>query len=725
MQSHGCFGAIIGCDNDQKIQIYREDVGAHQWLLGYVTDGAIFNLNTTNANITADVAYHDLPAVPAGSIMVFIDTSKSNVTSSNFALRKKGAAEEIYEGESYHPFAFVACNEDGVVEGKRASSNAPNFWIVGYAVPTVITAPVVNTKTTTEITYNSATGNGEIQNTGGEDCTVRGICFSSVNNPPTIADDKVEESGAFGYGAFSMSLEGLLPNKIYYLRAYASNPTGGLAYGPVQTINTPPTLSTQAATNVGYSTADLHAELIEPGSVNATRRGFKWGLVSGSLDQDWHQDGSFGAGAFKTTIINLLEKKTYYFQAYIVHPEGTFYGAELSLTTKYHGDIGTAITRRQTDNSDYNSYGLSAGKNLLVQIISRSNTTPRINTYTIDDSGVISEVISSLSITADGTHPLQQSAAVMVWQNMIAVNSYNNTPISRITTVGITDAGVTTQLGQLDFANKSYRAYKFLNVRPGLVALACSETSLGVGIYTFEISEDGLTITAKDNKFDGISWSGAFNSDFIRLSETMWLLTRRHSDSGLVAYTYHIDQATGIITYLNSQLIDSSAPSQLQHSLCLVSPSSATESGIVMIIYNDGTDTKIQTITINADGSFGAVLDTDTTILSGVLGNGIGSCIHLQGTNVFAINRGTDTWEIQTFNVLLGGIIGNSLDRLTFYDVNDPFSPTTLFPMFGKIYVAAGRDNVVSSYLISFDMDTVLFQHKGSVKKKLLAAGAI
>jgi hypothetical protein len=104
--------------------------------------------------------------------------------------------------------------------------------------PSGPSAPTVTTQATSSVSYTSAIGNGNITSTGGENPNKRGICYSTVNNPPTIADSKVEESGSFGAGAFTENLSGLSPNTTYYARAYAVN-SQGTSYGSVDTFTTP------------------------------------------------------------------------------------------------------------------------------------------------------------------------------------------------------------------------------------------------------------------------------------------------------------------------------------------------------------------------------------------------------------------------------------------------------------------------------------------------------
>ncbi len=84
----------------------------------------------------------------------------------------------------------------------------------------------------------SATGNGNITNTGGENCDKRGIVYDTVsrgdpgNTAPADSDyaNYEEETDSFGTGVFSRSLTGLTRDATHYYRAYAHN-SAGYAYG--------------------------------------------------------------------------------------------------------------------------------------------------------------------------------------------------------------------------------------------------------------------------------------------------------------------------------------------------------------------------------------------------------------------------------------------------------------------------------------------------------------
>lgn len=96
-------------------------------------------------------------------------------------------------------------------------------------IPVLSTAEVIN------ITQTTAISGGNITDEGGSAVTVRGVCWSTDQNP-TINDNKTEDS--YGMGIFTSSIYGLEPNTTYYIRAYAKN-DAGVGYGSTLTFVTP------------------------------------------------------------------------------------------------------------------------------------------------------------------------------------------------------------------------------------------------------------------------------------------------------------------------------------------------------------------------------------------------------------------------------------------------------------------------------------------------------
>jgi len=98
--------------------------------------------------------------------------------------------------------------------------------------------PFVSNVTPSLVEETTATGNGNITDIGYENATKRGFCYNKTGNP-TVADDKVEEEGSYGTGAYALGLTSLDPGTKYYIRAYAYN-SKGYGYSDVLTFITKP-----------------------------------------------------------------------------------------------------------------------------------------------------------------------------------------------------------------------------------------------------------------------------------------------------------------------------------------------------------------------------------------------------------------------------------------------------------------------------------------------------
>ncbi|MCF7793849.1 MAG: choice-of-anchor D domain-containing protein [Candidatus Cloacimonetes bacterium] len=87
----------------------------------------------------------------------------------------------------------------------------------GTQLPTVIATAISN------ITYNSALIGGNVADDGNTTVTVRGVCWSTTENP-TISDDHTIDGS--GSGTYTSNMTDLLPDTHYFLKAYATNYLG-------------------------------------------------------------------------------------------------------------------------------------------------------------------------------------------------------------------------------------------------------------------------------------------------------------------------------------------------------------------------------------------------------------------------------------------------------------------------------------------------------------------
>ncbi|MCJ7829394.1 MAG: DUF2341 domain-containing protein [Dehalococcoidia bacterium] len=133
---YNTFAVIIGCDTAQKCQGQIADSNIKVYLVGYVTQGAIFNTNATDVSLSSTGSWIDLAALPTGSVMGFIEAT-SLASTNRFGLRKNGSSEAIYKYCYRHPFAMVECDSSGIIEGEISNTDV-DFFLVGYAVSSLV-----------------------------------------------------------------------------------------------------------------------------------------------------------------------------------------------------------------------------------------------------------------------------------------------------------------------------------------------------------------------------------------------------------------------------------------------------------------------------------------------------------------------------------------------------------------------------------------------------------
>ena len=193
--------------------------------------------------------------------------------------------------------------------------------------PTVITNDVSNMGETT------ATANGNITATGGENCTVRGFQYGLTQT----ATWNVHSSGSFGTGSYNMNLSGLTCESTYYVRAYATN-SAGTSYGEWKSFTTtgcpffPPTVVTNDVSGIGDTSATANGNITATGGENCTVRGFQYG-ESPTATWDVHSSDSFGTGSYSENLPGLTPCTKYYVRAYATNSAGTSYGEWKSFTT--------------------------------------------------------------------------------------------------------------------------------------------------------------------------------------------------------------------------------------------------------------------------------------------------------------------------------------------------------------------------------------------------------
>jgi PKD repeat protein len=230
----GCFvkGSSLTASNGKYMLMYDNVAGTGDPLFSYMIMPLI-PTQATNAELPVPVndVYMQAGTAVAGDYVAVIPIGANNPNGvrrvesrnpDNTVFAFNTSANGIWPSGAN---TTTALRRDVVVLTNTDTPLTP----AGPGMPAVTTDPVVN-----NISFNTATGGGNVTNNGGTAITARGLCWSTSANP-TITGAHSVEPGTLG--AFISNMTGLLPSTTYHLRAYATN-TSGTSYGGDVTFST-------------------------------------------------------------------------------------------------------------------------------------------------------------------------------------------------------------------------------------------------------------------------------------------------------------------------------------------------------------------------------------------------------------------------------------------------------------------------------------------------------
>ena len=217
------------------------------------------------------------------------------------------------------------------------------YYVRAYATNTIGTAygntftfttstnlAKITTKNITDITDSSAQSGGIITSDGGAVITAKGVCWSTSQNPDL--SNSFTNNGT-GIDSFISKPFGLLPNSIYYLRAYATNSVG-TAFGAEKSFTTIATLAkltTNPITSITQTTAISGGNIFSDGGLPITAKGVCWSISHNPTIADNKTTNGTGTGSFISNITGLTSGITYYVKSYATNSFGTAYGNEISF----------------------------------------------------------------------------------------------------------------------------------------------------------------------------------------------------------------------------------------------------------------------------------------------------------------------------------------------------------------------------------------------------------
>ena len=210
-----------------------------------------------------------------------------------------------------------------------------------------IVLPTVTTSIPLEITRNTATAGGQIPDDGGSPILGRGVCWGTTRFPDFTRNFTADGEGS---GTFSSHLTGMIPNTVYYLRAYATNSIG-TAFGNELSFTTAPvvfsTLTTIPPSSIDRTTAISGGDISLDGGGDITQRGVCWSLSPAPEITDYLTNNGSGTGKFVSNISGLSPGTKYYIRAYAINTAGVAYGDEYNFNTKIadiQGNLYNTVT---------------------------------------------------------------------------------------------------------------------------------------------------------------------------------------------------------------------------------------------------------------------------------------------------------------------------------------------------------------------------------------------
>lgn len=250
-----------------------------------------------------------------------------------------------------------------------------------------VVAPTVTVSAATLATNTTATLNGNVVETGGENPTVTVYWGDNDGGTTPASWDNssapTSPSQPQGVAAFYKDVTGLAENTLIYFKARAVN-TGGTGWSSTLSFTTygDPDVSTQAASAIAVTTARLNSVVNSDNGLPVTIR-FGWGLTSESAIEDY-DDYDTVAGTWTTgqhpylDIATLTGSTLYYFMVEGTTAYGVDLGAVLNFTTEnsvgdpsdFHGiPTGTTVSLTWTK-------GTGAGESVVRFATASYPTTP-------------------------------------------------------------------------------------------------------------------------------------------------------------------------------------------------------------------------------------------------------------------------------------------------------------------------------------------------------------
>ena len=188
--------------------------------------------------------------------------------------------------------------------------------------------PSLQTKPATEIKSTSANLHGYVVNDGGIQLSQVGFYFGT---DPARMDKRICDKVSMDY---SLQVQGLSDNTMYYFKAFAVNETGE-GTGELLSFETSelnkPIVETLPATGITGYTATLNGQILDKGSSDIVSCGFYYGLSTEDMQK--HPIQEYDYPNLHLNLENLKDGTLYYYSVYAANDKGEELGKTMTFTT--------------------------------------------------------------------------------------------------------------------------------------------------------------------------------------------------------------------------------------------------------------------------------------------------------------------------------------------------------------------------------------------------------
>ncbi|MFY7884569.1 MAG: fibronectin type III domain-containing protein [Dolichospermum sp.] len=203
---------------------------------------------------------------------------------------------------TYYVRSYASSNESGTGYGQEET------------FLTLPELPLLTTLAISAITGSTAISGGNITNSGVSSILTRGVVWSTITNP-TITTNQGMTTDGTGIGNYASNLSGLLPNRTYYLRAYANNSIG-IGYGDQLSFNTsiiPGTVQTFPVTSITSNSATCGWNVTDYGGGTGNNNYIIWSdTPNPTFDTPNVRVHANLNSTYNYTMTSLLPNTTYY-----------------------------------------------------------------------------------------------------------------------------------------------------------------------------------------------------------------------------------------------------------------------------------------------------------------------------------------------------------------------------------------------------------------------------